>query len=127
MGRKPILVAGALMYTVLAYPLFLLLHQGTTAHVLTAQLVFALAGALACGAAPAAFVEMFPTRTRYSGIAIGYNGTQALVGGTTPWVATWLIEVTGYNLAPAFYLLTAAVITLMVALRLQDRYDQPLR
>jgi len=36
--------------------------------------------------------------------ALAYNGTLALLGGTTPLVATWLIGATGFPLAPAFYL-----------------------
>ncbi len=35
---------------------------------------------------PATMVEMFPTRTRFSAIAIGYNISLALFGGTTPMI-----------------------------------------
>ena len=55
------------------------------------------------GASLAAFVELFPTRTRYSGLALSYNLAVAICGGTTPLVATWLVNVTGSTLAPAFY------------------------
>jgi len=126
LGRKALLAAGSAAYVLLAFPLFLLLQRGTAAAALTAQLCFAVASSLVAGASPAAYVELFPTRTRYSGIAIGYNGTLALLGGTTPWVATALIGATGYNLAPALYLIAAAGINLLTALRIEDRFDQPL-
>ena len=100
LGRKRVLVAGALAYAVLSYPLFVLLERGTFASVLGAQLAFAACAALFMGACPAAFVELFPTRTRYSGIALGYNLAQALFGGTAPLVATWLIRVTGQAWPP---------------------------
>ena len=70
---------------------------------------------------------MFPTRTRYSGIALGYNLAQAVFGGTTPLVATWLIRVTGEVMAPAFYLSAIAAISAVVALIVPDRSRQPLR
>ena len=59
----------------------------------------------------AMMVELFPTRTRYTGVAIGYNVAQALLGGTAPLLATGLIRWTGDDLAPAWYLTAAAVIT----------------
>jgi MHS family proline/betaine transporter-like MFS transporter len=126
LGRKPVLVAGAGAFLVLTYPLFLLLSRGTFASALGAQLAFAVCGALFIGTCPAAFVEMFPTRTRYSGIAIGYNLAQAILGGTTPLIATWLIRATGNDRAPAFYLMIAAAVAGTVALTMEDRSGQPL-
>jgi MHS family proline/betaine transporter-like MFS transporter len=125
-GRKTMLAAGATGFLLLTVPLFLLLRHGTIAAALTAQLVFGLISVLLWGTSPAAFVELFPTRTRYSGVAIGYNATQAVFGGTTPLVATWLIDVTGYTLAPAFYLTAAAAITLAVILSMRERGGEPL-
>jgi len=49
-------------------------------------------------------LEMFPTRFRFSGVAIGYNITLAVFGGATPLVCTWLIKATGDIAAPAYYL-----------------------
>ncbi len=73
---------------------------------------------------PAAYAELFPTRTRYSGIALGYNCTQALLGGTTPFIATWLIDTTGDVCAPAFYFLAAALLCALAGLR-NDRTGRP--
>jgi MHS family proline/betaine transporter-like MFS transporter len=126
LGRKPVIMAGAIGFLVLSYPLFLLLSQGTFAAALGAQLVFAVCGALVIGPCPAAYVEMFPTRTRYSGIAMGYNAAQALFGGTTPLIATWLIRISGNDRAPAFYLIAAAV-TAVAALTIEERSGQPLK
>jgi MHS family proline/betaine transporter-like MFS transporter len=55
-------------------------------------------------------VGLFPTQTCYTGVAIGYNGGQAVLGGTAPLVATALIQGTGYQLAPALYVMGAAVV-----------------
>ena len=48
-------------------------------------LAFAGINGLFSGSMAATMVELFPTRTRYTGIAIGYNVGQAILGGTAAW------------------------------------------
>lgn len=126
LGRKPLMLASAFGYTLLAYPLFLILGKGTFIADLAAQLVFALCNSLCAGPAPATMVELFPTRTRYSGIALGYNLTQAVFGGTAPFMATLLIHLTGDNRAPAFYLMAMGLIAALAVLRMKDRRGEEL-
>jgi len=126
LGRKPVILAGSVGYLVLSYPMFLWMSGGTFTAALGAQLVSAVLSALYGGASLAAFVELFPTRTRFSGLALSYNLAVAICGGTTPLVATWLVNVTGSNLAPAFYLMAAALGTTFAALAMPERADQPL-
>jgi MHS family proline/betaine transporter-like MFS transporter len=121
LGRKPVILAGSVGYLVLSYPLFLLMSHGTFAAALSGQLVSAVLTALYGGAALAAFVELFPTRTRYSGLALSYNLAVAICGGTTPLVATWLVNATGSTLAPAFYLMAAALGTTLAACAMTER------
>jgi MHS family proline/betaine transporter-like MFS transporter len=126
LGRKPVILSGAVGYLVLSYPMFLWMSQGTFTAALSAQLVSAVLSALYGGASLAAFVELFPTRTRYSGLALSYNVAVAICGGTTPLVATWLVNVTGSTLSPAFYLMAAALGTTLAALAMPERANQPL-
>lgn len=126
LGRKPVIMAGSVGYLVLSYPLFLWMSRGTFTAALSGQLVSAVLTALYGGASLAAFVELFPTRTRYSGLALSYNLAVAICGGTTPLVATWLVNVTGSTLAPAFYLMAAALGTTLAALAMPERAGQPL-
>ena len=63
--------------------------------------------------------EMFPPRLRFSGMALGFNLTLALFGGTAPLVATWLIATTGRLTAPAWYLVVIAAVTFIVTLTVQ--------
>jgi MHS family proline/betaine transporter-like MFS transporter len=74
----------------------------------------------------ATFVELFPTRTRYTGFAIAYNGGQALLGGTAPLVATGLIALSHDVTAPAFYLILSAVVSGVALLFIEERHGQPL-
>ena len=64
--------------------------------------------------------ELFATRVRSSGYSIGYNVSVAMFGGTAPYVATWLVARTGNDLAPAFYVIAAAIITLATVLTMRE-------
>jgi MHS family proline/betaine transporter-like MFS transporter len=70
---------------------------------------------------------MFPTRVRYSGFAVSFNLSNALFGGTAPFMATLLIAATANNLAPAWYLVGAAVIALIAVALSRETGNEPLR
>jgi hypothetical protein len=61
-------------------------------------------------------------RGRYTGMAIGFNVSVAIFGGTAPLVATLLIKITGDNQAPAFYLIGASVLNLAVLSRIPESH-----
>jgi MHS family proline/betaine transporter-like MFS transporter len=125
-GRKPMFLSAAIGYALLSYPVFLLMTAGTFTSALVGGLVFAVCGGLFAGCMAATLVEMFPTRTRYTGVAIGYNLGQALLGGTAPLAATALIHLTGNDLAPAYYLVASAVVGGLACLFIRTRHQQPL-
>ena len=56
--------------------------------------------------------ELFPTRTRTTGMAFGYNIGTTVFGGFTPLAVASLIAATGNNLAPGLYLMMAAIVSL---------------
>ena len=124
--KTKILILATISLGLVAYPLFRVIDQGTMITVLAAQMLFAvLIGALQ-GPMPALLVEMFPTRTRYTGIGICYNLTLAIFGGTSPLVSTWLIQQTGNLASPAIYLVIMAVISLVGLLTLKTGKDNQL-
>lgn len=125
-GRKPMLIAGALAFVVLSYPLFLLLTSGSLAAAITAHCVLAAIESIYISTAVTAGVELFATRVRYSGFAVGYNICVAVFGGTTPYAVTWLTAETGNPRAAAFYLVTAAVLSLGTVLTLRESAGKPL-
>jgi MHS family proline/betaine transporter-like MFS transporter len=51
-------------------------------------------------------------------LSVAYNVGMALLGGTTPLVAAWLLSRSGVKLAPAIYLSAAGVLTFVGALLL---------
>jgi MHS family proline/betaine transporter-like MFS transporter len=125
-GKKPMFLASAIGYVVVTYPLFLLLRTGTFTAAVVAGLVFAVCNSLYSGCMAATMVELFPTRTRYTGVAIGYNIGQAILGGTAPLIATALIELTGNNLLPAFYLIGCAAVAGVTSLFITEQRGRSL-
>jgi MHS family proline/betaine transporter-like MFS transporter len=126
-GRKPLLIGFSALIAVLTYPLFLLIGTQVLVLIILGQVLFGVIISLFSGPGPAALVEMFPTNVRYSALGISYNLAVALFGGTAPFIATFLISRTGSNLSPTFYLIAAAVVTLIVVSRMKETYHEPLR
>ncbi|MEJ5022664.1 MFS transporter [Ochrobactrum vermis] len=121
-GRKPLLIGSTLAAIVLVYPLFSLIADGASfATILAVQIVLGVVMALYSGPGPAAISEIFPTHMRSTWMSIGYTMAAAIFGGFAPFMATWLIKVTGSPLSPTyFYLIPAALITMLVLSRLPE-------
>jgi MHS family proline/betaine transporter-like MFS transporter len=126
-GRKPLLIAGAVGFAVFSYPLFMLLNSGSLTAAIAAHAGLAGIESVFVSASLAAGAELFATRVRSSGYSIGYNVSVALFGGTAPYVATWLTDRTGNPLAPAYYVILAAVVTLATVLTMRETAARPLR
>jgi MHS family proline/betaine transporter-like MFS transporter len=126
-GRRPVLLGSALAVLLCAWPLFSLLHHPDFWAMLMGQAALALLLGPWLGTVPAAMAEAYPARVRCTALSVGYNLTLGIVGGTTPLVATWLISRTHDDLSPAFLLMAAAAVSVVVVLGLRETYHEPLR
>ncbi len=122
-GYKPVLLSATVLMAIVVWPLFAWIDTSTLIAVIVAQIIFAVLNGLIQGSIPVTLVEIFPTRLRYSAIALGYNVTLAIFGGTAPLVATWLIHRTGDLSAPAWYLIAIAVVTAIATAALRPHPD----
>ena len=59
---------------------------------------------------PGSLPTMFYTHIRYRTLSVTFNISVSLFGGTTPLIASWLVESTGNALAPAYYLTAISLI-----------------
>ncbi len=126
-GRKRMLTVVALAILVLAYPLFHWLNVSpTTSTLLQVQIVLGILLAAFTGPAPAVLAEQFPTEVRSTGLSLAYNFAVTIFGGFAPLIVTWLIESTHNKLAPAFYVIAAAAISIVALTFMHDRTGKKL-
>jgi MHS family proline/betaine transporter-like MFS transporter len=125
-GRRPILLAATALAFLSALPLFWLMHNDQRLYVQLGQLGFVLSVGMFLGTQPTLMVEAVPAAIRCTAIALGYNVTLGVIGGLSPLVATWLVQRTDDQLAPAFMIMAAAAISFFSVLGLRERSDTPL-
>jgi MHS family proline/betaine transporter-like MFS transporter len=124
--RRSILLAAFFVALVCTIPLFMLVTQSYLL-LLGVLVFFGIIIAVPLGVAPATLVEWFPTKYRLTSYSIIYNIGVGIFGGSTPMICTWLIKTTGNNLAPAYYLATFLVVSLVGLLLMKDRSREALR
>lgn len=115
-GRKTMLLTASVLFLALTWPLFGMLNNQPLVVILMIQIAFGAILAMNDGTLPCFLAEIFPTRVRFSGFAFSFNIANAVFGGTAPFIATWLIQLTGNKMAPAWYLLAAAAVALIAML-----------
>ncbi|MBN4665841.1 MFS transporter [Pandoraea nosoerga] len=117
-GRIKPMLAAAVALLILVYPMFRYLDANPTfASLMVFQIVLGLLMTTYFGALPALLTELFPVQVRTTGLSLGYNIAATVFGGFAPFIITWLIGATGNKLAPSFYLIFAAVISITALLR----------
>jgi MFS transporter, MHS family, proline/betaine transporter len=111
-GRVRVMTIGSVGTAVTILPLFLVLTSRRTMLVMVVVMALIAFVKVWYVAPNTAFkAEIFPIHTRGTGLAIGYNVGLTIVGGCTPVIATWLIQVTGSPIAPSFWLIGTAIIS----------------
>jgi len=78
------------------------------------------------GVAPATMSEMLPARVRCTAVAIGFNVSMGLFGGTAPFVATYLVARTADDFVPAYYVMAVAIVSFIAVLGLPETARKPL-
>jgi MFS family permease len=124
-GRKPIFIGSLVLYLSVAYPVFFWVHASPSfGKLLIMQIVLgSLLGAFS-GPFATALADQFPTRMRASGLGIVSNVTTMTFAGFAPFFVTWLIEATGSPIAPVFYVIFGAAISLVAAFFLVDHAQE---
>ena len=121
-GRKPIMIIALTLYLVLVYPLFSWLHDSPSFGTLVAvQVVLCCLLGVFFGPMSTAIAEQFAARSRSTGLGIAYNLAVMIFGGFAPFFVTWLIEATGSQVAPSFYVMFGAAVGILATFFLVDR------
>lgn len=119
--RHMILRVGAGLLIVAVVPLWSLITTGSE-HLVVLPGVLSLAFSIASGIWPSIVATLFPTRVRFSGIALSYNICITILSGFAPLVASALIE-TGLSAAPAIYIAVCTVLTFVSTFALPKLAD----
>jgi MHS family proline/betaine transporter-like MFS transporter len=113
-GRTTIMLASAVLLLVLVYPAFTyLVAHPTFGTLLAMQIVFGFLMTGYFAALPGLLSEMFPVQTRTTGMSLAYNIAVTIFGGFGPFIIQWLISSTGSKAAPSYYMIFAAVVSLV--------------
>lgn len=107
--REVVLKVILIMYVAFAIPYIYLLDQKTFSYVLIAQLTFSFILGSYIAPIPTLVVELFPTKTRYTGMSLACNLAAAIFGGTAPIVVTKMITLMGSSSPISFYIMVAAL------------------
>lgn len=125
-GRRPVFLCAGVLGVVAAVPAFMMMGTGSQILAVLGQILLGLPVSLSIGPAFASFAENLSAKVRYSGISLGMNVAQLLVGGTAPFIATWLVATTGEALSPAALYGFCAACVLIGALKVKETARQKL-
>jgi MFS transporter, MHS family, proline/betaine transporter len=98
-----------------------LLQLKTLSIVILVQLIFSLFLGSLCGVAMCTVSNLFNTKIRCLSVGISVTIASGIFGGLSPTVCSYLINKTGYTLAPVFFLIAAGVVALISTLTLKPK------
>jgi MFS transporter, MHS family, shikimate and dehydroshikimate transport protein len=121
-GRKPLLIGGAALLGIWAFPFFALLNTESTLLIVLAVIVgLSVAHAAVYGVQGSFYAELFGTRVRYSGASFSYQISGIFGGALAPLIATSLYPAGGTTLIAVYVAAVCALSILCYALA-QETY-----
>jgi MHS family shikimate/dehydroshikimate transporter-like MFS transporter len=125
-GRRPLYLAGTLITTLWAFPLFGLLNTETPILIWLSIVVGVNLGHdLMYGPQAAYFSELFGTRVRYSGASLGYQLASVFAGGLAPLIATALLAANGGSpTLVAIYMMAMGLISVVATLYASETFQK---
>ncbi len=121
-GRRILLISGSLGISIITYFIFKIFSLGDVLYSFLGQLSFAIIYSIIVGPFAATMFEHFPTKVRMSGLSLGFGLGFAVFGGTTPFIATYLVNQTGNPIAPSMYLIVCSLISLFIFINMRETY-----
>jgi len=119
-GRRRILILLSLLSAALPIAMFSLMSSGAPLQALLGALVLAAVAGAFSAVGAVATAEQFPGEGRVTGLALGATMATAIFGGLTPLLAQWLIERTGWTMAPGAMIALVALGVLPAFLMMRE-------
>ncbi|MCH4091590.1 MFS transporter [Acetobacter sp.] len=111
-GPVILLSISAILFSILSIPLFYVIGIGKSEIILFIELIFGAILALNDGALALFLSEIFPKNVRYSGFSLIFNSANAIFGGISPFVMTWLATRMGSSTASGLWVAASGVAAL---------------
>jgi MHS family proline/betaine transporter-like MFS transporter len=126
-GRKKLVLISLIASVFFAFPMFAALARGNRAVDFLVIGIFSFF--LAMGFAPFQvwLAEQFPSYLRTSGLGISYNVAAGVLGGTTPLLATALVQFSGSPMAPAALIVVSSLTSMVIAFTMKETANEELR
>lgn len=125
-GRRPVYGIAVVLTLALTVPAFALMHIGQMWAVAVALAMITIPTtffvAINCATIPA----LFPTASRFGAMGFTWNIAVSVFGGTTPLISQALIEVTGNDYMPAFYVMLLALLAGIALIPMKETARRPL-
>jgi MHS family proline/betaine transporter-like MFS transporter len=113
-GRTLTVRIGTVLLLVATYPVLAwVVNTRTVTALFVGQTLFCAIVSVFTGSVPAVLAALFPARLRSTGVSLTYNFAAVVFGGFAPAVLTFLTESTHNTMAPAFYVVAAAAVSLI--------------
>lgn len=126
-GRRPTMLWPRILLALLCVPAFhLLIAHPTPAMLCSVTLLQTALTALSASASIVAIPEFLPRGFRATGLSLAYAVAVTVFGGTTQFIVTWLIGVTGNPAAPAWYVAGTSVLCAGAMMLVPETLGRPL-
>jgi MFS family permease len=125
-GRRPVLLFGAIGTGAWAFAFFALLDTRSPVLIGVAMVVGLIFHSALYGPQAAFFAEQFDTTVRYSGMSLSAQLPTIVGGSIAPFVATALLAIFGTGTAVAGYVLAVAVLTAAATLVARESFRRDL-
>jgi MFS family permease len=115
-GRKPVVVSGLILGSVLILPAFYMLRNNSDSEVFITLILIGLSAILALVVGPqtALLAELFPAKTRNSAATLSHNLAAGWIGGLLPLTVAWLNQKWASHLVglwyPTLFLASATIV-----------------
>lgn len=120
------MLCSSILFVLVTYPLFYWPSLNPSfGNLLVVQGVIGLLMTMYFSVMPALLSDIFPMRTRGTGMSLSYNIGVMIFGGFAGMTITWLIATTGNKLAVTFYVIVGALLSVIATLA--ARYKLRLR
>jgi MFS family permease len=115
-GRKTAMLVPAIVLVVWAPVFFWLVQLESLPMLWVGVCVGAFFHGMLAGPEAAWITELFPTRYRYAGSSLVFQGSSIIAGAPAPFIAVWLIQNFGVGMVVGYLVVTMAITVIALSL-----------